>query len=169
MRRGSWFPGCNYGMFRGNSIAVEHVSVSRGPRGLVISASCLGMSCPITGAHVCVLTILCWADSQAVSIFLFHNCGAGFGQGGEVGSTQPNTILMLGEDNISMVMTDSPSCLSNHPPESSKQWPSSLEVGRDGGFEGRRQRLVHRLAAAHYIGVWCPINKRLKRNTCLLF
>ena len=79
-------------MFRGNSITVEHVSISRGPRGLVISASCLGIACPITGAHVCILTIFCWADSQAVSIFPFHNCGAGFGQGGEVGSTQPNAI-----------------------------------------------------------------------------
>lgn len=54
-----------------------------------------------------------------------------------MGSTQPNTIVMLGEDSVSVVTTDSPSGLRNYPPESGKQWSSSwkLDGMEDSGVE----------------------------------
>ena len=63
-----------------------------------------------------------------MSISHFHTSVAGFVQGGEVGSTQPNTIGMPGEDSVSMVTTDSPSHLRNYPSESGKQWSPSWKL-----------------------------------------
>lgn len=48
-----------------------------------------------------------------------------------MGSTQPNAIVMQGEDNVSMVTTNSPSRL-----RSLVTVVVFLEVGWDGGFWG---------------------------------
>ena len=66
-----------------------------------------------------------------MSISHFHTSVAGFVQGGEVGSTQPNAIVMQGEDNVSMVTTNSPFRLRGL-----VTVVVFLEVGWDGGFWG---------------------------------